>query len=245
MTRLMSGVCEAESISSHYLRTGGDKPPLILLHGLTGNGACWTALARSLANEYDVVMPDARGHGQSSTPLHGFRYEDHARDVMALIHGLGLLSAAAGTLDGRHDGGGGGESSRRDDPRRHPGRSDVGEPAASARSLRQRRRRAASPVARPGSRRRAGRLKSRHARRSAEVLDLLVSARLQTRISAFDVLTPPNPDYRQLVRTIAVPILIVIGDAGVVSLETASELQGLKRAHPGRADPGCRPRGSL
>ena len=44
-------------------------------------------------------------------------------------------------------------------------------------------------------------------------------------MSAFDVLTPPNPDYHELVSTIDVPILFVIGDAGVVSRETASELQ--------------------
>jgi pimeloyl-ACP methyl ester carboxylesterase len=51
---------------------------------------------------------------------------------------------------------------------------------------------------------------------------------LQTRISAFDVLTPPNPEYHQLVSAICFPILFVIGDVGaVVSPETASELQSL------------------
>jgi pimeloyl-ACP methyl ester carboxylesterase len=44
---------------------------------------------------------------------------------------------------------------------------------------------------------------------------------------AFDVLTPPNPDYHQMVSTIDVPILLVIGDDPVVSLETARELQSL------------------
>jgi pimeloyl-ACP methyl ester carboxylesterase len=47
-------------INIHYLRTGGPKPPLVLLHGLTGSGACWIPLARALEGEYDVVMPDAR-----------------------------------------------------------------------------------------------------------------------------------------------------------------------------------------
>jgi len=68
----------------------------------------------------------------------------------------------------------------------------------------------------------------RHPRRSAEIVELQVDARLQTRINAFDVLTPPNPDYRQVVSAICVPILLVAGDAGaVVSLEAASELQSL------------------
>jgi len=70
-------------------------------------------------------------------------------------------------------------------------------------------------------------LRSRHKRRSPESAELLVTARLQTRISAFDVLTPPNPEYHRLVSTIDAPILFVIGDAGVVSLETITELQRL------------------
>ena len=52
----------------------------------------------------------------------------------------------------------------------------------------------------------------RHPRRSSEIVELLAEARLQTRMSAFDVLTPPNPEYRQLVSTIDVPSLLVIGD---------------------------------
>src|SRR5579863_5440180 len=92
MTNCMPGVCEANGINIHYLRTGGSKPPLVLLHGLTGSGACWTPLARALEGEYDVVMPDARGHGNSSAPLDGYRYEDYAGDVVGLIQGLGLTA---------------------------------------------------------------------------------------------------------------------------------------------------------
>src|SRR3546814_2056178 len=68
-------------------------------------------------------------------------------------------------------------------------------------------------------------LRLRHARRSPEIIELLARARLQTRISAFDVLVPPNPEYRPLVNAIDVPTLIVIGDTGIISFETARELQ--------------------
>lgn len=67
--------------------------------------------------------------------------------------------------------------------------------------------------------------RTHHPHRSPEIVELLAEARLQTRMSAFDVLTPPTPDYRQLVSTINVPILRVVGDNPVVSLETAGELQ--------------------
>jgi pimeloyl-ACP methyl ester carboxylesterase len=46
-------------------------------------------------------------------------------------------------------------------------------------------------------------------------------------MSAFEVLTPPNPEYHQLMSTIYVPVLLVVGDDPVVSLETARELQSL------------------
>src|ERR1041384_4872625 len=85
-----SAVCKVNGIDIHYLRTGGAKPPVVLLHGLTGSGACWSPLARALEAEFDIVMPDARGHGESSTPQNGYRYEDYARDVVGLIQGLGL-----------------------------------------------------------------------------------------------------------------------------------------------------------
>ncbi len=70
--------------------------------------------------------------------------------------------------------------------------------------------------------------RARHPRRSPEIVDLLAEARLKTRMDAFDVLTPPNPEYRDVVSVIAVPILLVIGDSSpVVTLEMATELRSL------------------
>ncbi len=90
MTTWIHGVCETNGISIHYLRTGGARPPVVLLHGLMGSGASWPPLARELEGEFDVVMPDARGHGGSSAPHHGYRYDDHASDIVGLIRGLEL-----------------------------------------------------------------------------------------------------------------------------------------------------------
>jgi pimeloyl-ACP methyl ester carboxylesterase len=50
---------------------------------------------------------------------------------------------------------------------------------------------------------------------------------MKTTIQAFEVLTPPNPDYYRLMSAIDVPILLIIADNGVVSLEMARELQTL------------------
>jgi pimeloyl-ACP methyl ester carboxylesterase len=68
----------------------------------------------------------------------------------------------------------------------------------------------------------------RHPDRSLDTIELMARARLQTSLRAFDILTPPNPDYRQAVSAIEVPTLLVIGGpAGVVSPATAAELQEL------------------
>ena len=80
----------ANGISVHYLRTGGARPPVVLLHGLTDNGACWTRLARDLEADYDLIMPDARGHGRSAVPDSGYSPEDRAADTIGLIDALGL-----------------------------------------------------------------------------------------------------------------------------------------------------------
>jgi pimeloyl-ACP methyl ester carboxylesterase len=59
------------------------------------------------------------------------------------------------------------------------------------------------------------------------MIGLLAAARLQTRTVAFEVLRPPNPDYRQLISEMTMPVVLVIGDATVVTLETARDLQSL------------------
>lgn len=69
--------------------------------------------------------------------------------------------------------------------------------------------------------------RARHPRRTPEIIELQAEARLNTRICAFDVLTPPNPAYREVVRAIDVPILLVIGDDPVVTLDMAAELREL------------------
>ena len=45
MTQWGEAICETNQISMHYTRTGGNKPVILLLHGLMGDGRCWGALA--------------------------------------------------------------------------------------------------------------------------------------------------------------------------------------------------------
>lgn len=78
----------------HYHRTGGDKPPVVLSHGITDNGLCWTHVARVLESDYDVIMYDARGHGLSEAPPKGYSWEHLADDLVGLIQALALEKPA-------------------------------------------------------------------------------------------------------------------------------------------------------
>lgn len=80
----------ANGITIHYLRTGGARPPVVLLHGLSDDGACWSRLAAALAPDFDVIMPDARGHGRSDAPAPPYTTDDLAADLLALSDALGL-----------------------------------------------------------------------------------------------------------------------------------------------------------
>ena len=228
MTDWHTAICETNGINIHYTRTGGNKPPLILLHGLMTNGLCWTDLAHTLEKEYDLIMPDARGHGKSSVPDYGYRYEDHANDVAGLINVLNLHSPI---LLGHSMGGmtAAVVASRKPnilsglilaDPtflspkvQREVRDSDVADKHRKILNM------SLDEV--------IAEARVRHPNRSSETLELFARARLQTSMSAFDVLTPPNPNYKKLVSNIDVPSLLVFGDKGVVSSAVAEELQYL------------------
>jgi pimeloyl-ACP methyl ester carboxylesterase len=96
MSSWFEGEVVANGIKQHYARTGGDRPVLVLAHGATDSGLCWTRLALALESDYDVVMPDARGHGLSEAPENAYGSVDQAADLAALIDALGLGQPAVG-----------------------------------------------------------------------------------------------------------------------------------------------------
>jgi N-formylmaleamate deformylase len=93
-SKWQEGDVVANGIRLHYTRTGGDKPALVLAHGVTDSGLCWTPIASVLAADYDVIMVDARGHGQSEAPETGYDSGTQAADLAGLIAGLRLHKPA-------------------------------------------------------------------------------------------------------------------------------------------------------
>jgi pimeloyl-ACP methyl ester carboxylesterase len=85
-----SGYVESNGLCLHYSRTGGAKPPIVLAHGVTDAGPCWTPVAEALAADYDLIMVDARGHGRSDAAERGYGPAEQAEDLAAVIAGLAL-----------------------------------------------------------------------------------------------------------------------------------------------------------
>jgi 3-oxoadipate enol-lactonase len=88
-----------------FLRdTGGDGPPVLLLHGWMASADLnWIGAYRALEDaRYRVLAIDHRGHGRGLRPLAPFRLEDCASDAAAVLQ---ELEAAPATVVGYSMGG--------------------------------------------------------------------------------------------------------------------------------------------
>lgn len=226
-----TGICKVNGIDIHYLRTGGDKPSVILLHGLMLHGACWAPLARALETDYDVIMPDARGHGNSSAPDKGYSYDHLSDDVMALIEALGLSTPV---LLGHSMGGMTAAVVGSRNPKQLLGlilvdptfltperQKEVYKSDISAQHRQ---------ILNQSKEDYLAKSLIRHSHRPRELIEFFVQARFQTSIHAFEILTPPNPNYVQLIKALNIPSLLIMGDKdAVVSPQIAAELAGLNQ----------------
>ncbi len=72
-------------------RTGrAGAPSLLLAHGLTDNARYWTRTVQALEQAYDLVLYDARGHGQSSALPDPFDEDARVHDLLAVAEALAL-----------------------------------------------------------------------------------------------------------------------------------------------------------
>ncbi len=88
VTSTVDGPCGRISLERQ-----GDGPPLLLLHPLALAGSVLRPFAARLAGSFDVICPDARGHGASDWDGAAMTMEALADDVAAVLDGLGLRSA--------------------------------------------------------------------------------------------------------------------------------------------------------
>jgi len=80
------------SLHLNYREYAGPGPALLLLHGLFGRAANGGAIAKQLATDYTVIVPDLRNHGASPHDA-DMRYESMTADVISLLNRLGINDA--------------------------------------------------------------------------------------------------------------------------------------------------------
>ena len=74
-------------ISLAYERRGKGAP-LLLAHGFPLDHSTWEALASQLENDFELIMPDLRGFGQSEAPAGAYTVEQMADDLNELLNAL-------------------------------------------------------------------------------------------------------------------------------------------------------------
>src|SRR5262245_29943822 len=72
-----------------FVRSGGRGPVVVLIHGYAENSDSWAPLAADLMKDHTVVVPDLRGIGRSSKPEGGYDKKTQAKDMRAVVTGLG------------------------------------------------------------------------------------------------------------------------------------------------------------
>lgn len=79
-------------VKLHYVREGSG-PPLVLLHGWPGFWWEWHKVIGELAQDYDVIVPDLRGYGDSEKP------DLDDASLYTLEHAIDDIDALLGALD--------------------------------------------------------------------------------------------------------------------------------------------------
>ncbi len=80
-------------INQAYTRHGKGTP-LVLIHGFPLDSTSWNEIVPLLKDQFDILLPDLRGFGQSTTVDSQYTISDMADDVAGLLDHLGIEKAA-------------------------------------------------------------------------------------------------------------------------------------------------------
>jgi pimeloyl-ACP methyl ester carboxylesterase len=73
-----------------YFEIHGSGEPVLLLHGFSGSSQDWAKLTPEWRTQFQLIVPDLRGHGRSGILSKPFRHQDAALDLLALLDHLGI-----------------------------------------------------------------------------------------------------------------------------------------------------------
>jgi pimeloyl-ACP methyl ester carboxylesterase len=86
---LREGTVTREGVSIAFRELAGDKPPIILLHGLSSTKNIWNLVTPYL-QPHHVVSYDQRGHGESGHPPDGYDFGSVTGDLEHLLTALDI-----------------------------------------------------------------------------------------------------------------------------------------------------------
>jgi 3-oxoadipate enol-lactonase len=72
----------------------GKGTPLVLLHGFPLDHHLWDDVSSLLEDTFDLILPDLRGFGESTTLDAPYTMDDYASDIAGLLDQLGIQRAA-------------------------------------------------------------------------------------------------------------------------------------------------------
>ncbi len=84
---------QVNNIELAYTRRGKGTP-LVLLHGYPLDHHIWDVVAPMLDDTFDLILPDLRGFGQSSTVDTPHTLDDFASDIAGLLDQIGIQETA-------------------------------------------------------------------------------------------------------------------------------------------------------
>lgn len=86
-------IAEVNGIKLYY-EIHGEGEPLLLIHGGLGNSDYWDNQTPVLAEQFQVIVVDSRGHGRSTFDEQPISYELMASDMLALMDYLDIPKAS-------------------------------------------------------------------------------------------------------------------------------------------------------
>ena len=86
----------SQRLRLNYIDWGNpDAPPLLLVHGGRDHARSWDWVAEELRNDWNIIAPDLRGHGDSAwSPDGNYEMSAFVYDLAQLIHQLNLTSVS-------------------------------------------------------------------------------------------------------------------------------------------------------
>ena len=85
---------EVRDLHMRYLDWGGDGTPVLALHGLASSSHWYDTVAPLLRQDFRIIAPDQRGHGQTTQAPSGYDWASVASDAVGLLDHLGVEQAA-------------------------------------------------------------------------------------------------------------------------------------------------------